>query len=206
MATTESTEWAFDSSGLTIKTEVKKDFVDIAPSSELRGWRKTYADGVYAITEESYEGSGTPVYSVEVGMSQEPLETHPKFTGASATELGYYQLYVKNSRDPALPSGWKPSTSTDTKVQKLWEYRLIGITDYLCPKIVVKMSTLEDDAPVLANIGLVDDPGITVGPSGRTFVLTGASGQQEGSTGKWRNTYEWTGSGTGGWDTYLYTA
>ena len=134
-------------------------------------------------------------------MSQEPIETHEKFKNISAADWKKWNLWKNNTKDEAL-EGWKPDTGAMADLAALYEK---GVTDYLVPRAVVRITRIEGSSPRLSNLGKIDAPsGAPTLPSGANWMLTGASGaKQEG--GKWSNTYEYMSSGPAGWNSEIYS-
>lgn len=80
-----------------------------------------------------------------------------------------------------------------------------GVTDYLVPRAVVRITKTEGSSPRLSKLGKIDAPsGAPTLPSGANWMLTGASGNR-GQDGKWSNTYEYMSSGPAGWDRKIYS-
>jgi hypothetical protein len=207
MATTSRIEETRDPDGITITTTTRQDFADFAPTSNVRSYRKTTEDGVITIIEEMLENVGSARYLVDSSVTQEPLETHSYFASMSDTLKTNWALWKKNPYDPALdPPGWKPNDSGDTQLQTLYYFWKRDITSFLSPRIVVKYTVVESHAPFVHFVGKIADHGLDLGTlpfSDMSFICTGANGQQQGEY--WTNTYEYMGSGAGGWDTNIYS-
>jgi hypothetical protein len=187
-----------DINGIVLTTVTQQAFQQIEPSADARSYQLEHVDGVYTLTEESISGTGT-VFSIESTTTQEPLETHPRFDSIPQDIKAKWARWKKNPQDPEL-AGWKPETEQNSNLQELYSFYTYDVTSYLVPRVVVRMTELEQGPPSLGNIGKLDQPSITAGSG--NFILTGAHGQQEGAN--WRNTYEWLGSGPNGWDAKIY--
>ena len=187
-----------DVTGIILTTTTQQAFTEITPDENARAYQLEHVDGVYTLTAESISGTGT-VFSIESTTTQEPLETHPRFDVISEELKRKWARWKKNPQDPEL-NGWKPDTEQDSNLLELYSFYTYDVTSYLVPRIVVRMTELEQGPPALGNIGKKDQPAIEVGNG--DFILTGAHGQQEGDN--WRNTYEWLGSGPNGWDDKIY--
>lgn len=187
-----------DVTGIVLTTVTQQSFQEIQPSENARAYQLEHVDGVYTLTEETISGTGT-VFSIESTTTQEPLETHPRFDSIPADVKKNWVRWKKNPQDPIL-AGWKPETEEDGTFQELYSFYTYDVTSYLVPRVVVRMTELEQGPPDLGNIGKIDQPSVSAGNG--NFILTGAHGQQEGDN--WRNTYEWLGSGPGGWDEKIY--
>jgi hypothetical protein len=191
---------SMDVNGVVLTTKTSQSFTEFNASSDARAYQKEKADGVWTITEEEISGTGT-IFSIESTTTQEPLETHPRFDSIPTDIKRKWTKWKKNPQDSSL-DGWTPETETNSNLQELYSYYTYDITSYLVPRVVVRMTELEDGPPDLSNIGKLDQPAKKAGPG--NFILTGAHGQEEGK--KWRNTYEWLGSAAGGWDIKIYGA
>lgn len=187
-----------DVTGIILTTTTQQSFQEIEPNASARAYQLEHVDGVYTLTEEFISGTGT-VFSIESTTTQEPLETHPRFDNIPQDIKAKWTRWKKNPQDPEL-NGWKPETEQNGELQELYSFYTYDVTSYLVPRVVVRMTELENGPPALGNVGKLDQPAISAGPG--NFILTGAHGQQEGE--KWRNTYEWLGSGPNGWDAKLY--
>lgn len=210
-------EFAKDVTGIVTQTDTYQDVTDPAPSTSARSWRKEYNDAVYTLVEESLYDQGNPIWSVDATVSSEPLETNHYFAPMERAVRENWLRWKKNPNDPqfqptdsqpnvSATDPWKPELEGETYFA--WMYSLIqkGQEMYFAPRMMVRMSILEDTPPNATRLGFVDQPeqrGFTGNvPAGTDFLLSAARGQQEGN--KWRNTYEWMGSGQGGWDQTIY--
>ncbi|MEI6035624.1 MAG: hypothetical protein WCS65_15265 [Verrucomicrobiae bacterium] len=196
-------ETSTDSKGRAITTETWEAF-DGAPSapSGASNIKRTHTDGKHTLTFDNTPTDSTgEEYSVEGSMSQEPIETHEKFKNISAADWKKWNLWKNNTKDEAL-EGWKPDTGAMADLAALYEK---GVTDYLVPRAVVRITRIEGFSPRLSKLGKIDAPsGAPTLPSGANWMLTGASGaRQEG--GKWSNTYEYMSSGPAGWNSAIYS-
>ena len=196
-------ETSTDSKGRAITTETWEAF-DGAPSapSGASNITRTHTDGKHTLTFDNTPTDSTgEEYSVEGSMSQEPIETHEKFKNISAADWKKWNLWKNNTKDEAL-EGWKPDTGAMADLAALYEK---GVTDYLVPRAVVRITRIEGSSPRLSKLGKIDAPsGAPTLPSGANWMLTGASGaRQEG--GKWSNTYEYMSSGPAGWNSAIYS-
>ena len=196
-------ETSTDSKGRSITSETWEAF-DGPPSapSGASNIKRTHTDGKHTLTFDNTPTDSTgEEYSVEGSMSQEPIETHEKFKGVAAEDWKKWNLWKNNTKDEAL-EGWKPDSGAIADLAALYEK---GVTDYLVPRAVVRITRIEGSSPRLSKLGKIDAPsGAPTLPSGANWMLTGASGaKQEG--GKWSNTYEYMSSGPAGWNSEIYS-
>lgn len=206
-----------------MRTITKQDFKEFEPDAYARSYRKEQVDGVWTVVEEYLVEQGQAVLSVDATTSTEPLETNSIFAkGIPASIKQYWTAWKRNPMSPMLAqaksgsegSWWTPDVDgvKNSNFSLFYERWVIGYDSYLAPRIVIRKTILEDEAPDCAEVGLISDPpaGVNV-PDGINFIQTSARGQIEGD--KWRNTYEWLGSnvnsinasGTAGWDPVVYT-
>jgi len=210
MAINTKSESTTDSKGVVVTTQTWEAF-DSEPSAPAgaKNIKRTHADGKYTLTYDDAAGSEDPndptnsggtTYSVEGSMSQEPIETHEKFRSVSAEDWKKWNLWKNNSKDEEL-AGWKPEEGAIAELSALYDK---GVTDYLVPRAVVRVTKIEGGSPQLSRLGKISSPaGAPTLPSGATWMLTGASGNS-GADGKWSNSYEYMSSGPAGWNTDIY--
>ena len=212
-------EKLIDSKGNPIVTETWEDFEEeppIPPSATriARNVRRSHSEGKYVLTfdrspffDEGEPGQGngsTDSYSVEGSLSQEPIETHPKFKTLTVNDWKNWRTWKDNPADPAL-NGWKPSQEpTDSPLYLLWKLYSKGITDYLVPRAVVRERRNETSPPNLSRLGKIQPPQNAPNlPSGGNWLLSGVSGTQE-QNASWTNSYEYLSSGENGWNNDIY--
>jgi hypothetical protein len=191
-----------DPTGLITRTTTKQAFQWEDPSPDCRSYRVTQTDGVVTVVEENFDDMPA-VYALDVSTTQEPVESHPYFAPLSQKNRQDWAIWKQNPNNPDL-NGWTPADETGTEFSTLYALWTKGITNYFAPRIVIKVTTLEDTEPNASEVGIISDPGYggNVGPV--NFILTGLSGQQEGL--KWRVTREFLGSARGSnWEAVLYT-
>lgn len=203
MALTETqVEVSKDPTGLITRTETKQGFAWADPAADCRSYRITQTDGVVTVVEEFFDDM-PPVYSLDISTTQEPVESHPYFKELTTKQRQDWALWKQNPNNPDL-NGWNPAEDTDGKIVTLFLLWQKGITSYFAPRLVIKHTTLEDSAPSAAQVGSISNTGYSGDTGPVNFILTGLSGQQEGT--KWRVTREYLGSARGSnWDTVLYT-
>jgi hypothetical protein len=173
---------------------------------------KEYTDGVYKVsykvtgdTTGRGVGGGSSSYSYEIrtSLSTEPLLTHPYFQSGGKWDLSAKAKELAEMKsDPAAIARYAEGSDA------LGEYagRLNdGVESYFAPSITLHISQDESTLPNLSTIGKIATlSNVPTVPSGCTWMLTGCQSTALQS-GKWRNVYEYRLSGSGGWDTGLYT-
>jgi hypothetical protein len=216
MATLVKQTYAKDSKGFVSTEQVYEAFDGpISPDAAARSYVQSVSDGKYTLTQTFTDevpnpdpgGGGPPTvfpdaWSIEISTSAEPIENHSIFAGVSDAEWVKISTWKRNPNDPAL-NGWTPASagSTGVKFQQLYTR---GNTTFLAPRIVIKHTYTSTTKPSLTAVGKRNFPSFASGitPSGVDFIVTGASLIQDGSN--YKISYEWLGSGNGGWDPTLY--
>jgi hypothetical protein len=198
-------EWSQNSKGQMIESQTWESFTS-PPSAPFgaKNIRRSHADGKFTLVcDIAPNQNDADGYSVEGSMSQEPIETHEKFTDIGDEDWKKWNLWKNNPNDDEL-SGWKPSEQSGPMglLGRLYEK---GVTDYLVPRAVVRIQRSEGTPPRLSRLGRIEAPaGSPTLPSGANWMLTGASGIRGEEPGKWINTYEYMSSGPAGWDRDIY--
>jgi len=202
MATQTQISVAKDPTGLVTRTTTKQSLTWEDPSADARSYNVTQVDGIVTIVEENFDQM-PPVYALDVSSTQEPVESHPYFAELTPKQRRDWALWKQNPNNPDL-NGYNPENDEDGKMVTLFLLWQKGITNYLAPRIVIKCTTLEDSDPSAADVGRISETGYGGNTGSVDFLLTGLSGQQEGS--KWRVTREYLGSANGSvWETVLYS-
>lgn len=201
MATITQVERSADPTGLITETITTQDFAELTPSGSARSYRITQADGVWTRVEESF-AENPVVYAVDVSTTQEPIESHPFFLSMTAKDRENWAIWKQNPNNPDL-NGWTPATSTDSNFVLLYDFWQKGITNYFAPRIVIKQTTLETEAPTVSNVGKLSATGYPGDTGSVDFILAGVSAQQEGTN--FRMTREYLGSAFGTvWNADIY--
>lgn len=204
MALTETQiEVSKDPTGLITRTTTKQTLGPWEdPSADCRSYRVNQTDGVVTVVEEFFDEM-PPVYALDVSTTQEPVESHPYFASLTAKNRKDWAMWKQSPNNPDL-NGWTPADETDEVFSTLYALWTKGITNYFAPRIVIKLTTLEDTEPSAADVGIISETGYGGNTGPVNFILTGLSGQQEGA--KWRVTREFLGSARGSnWEEVLYT-
>ena len=215
MSTLVRTETGRDQRGNKFQTNVYESFTSILPSANASSWSLTHADAVFTLTETFTEqvpdpgggggGAGFPdIWSLDITTSSEPIETNKVFRdGLSASEMAEWTAW-KQGRDGDYADGF-PASSGNASVQALFARFNRGETDYLAPRIVLKLQKVYVTPPSLGGVGYAQGTPsgcpFTV-PTGTNWLFTGATSVTEG--GKYRVTQEWMSSSNGPWDSYIY--
>jgi hypothetical protein len=216
MSTLTKIETGRDARGNLYQTKIWKGFAEITPASSATSYTLTQEDGVYTLTETFTQnvpdpggggGSYPDIWSLDVSTITEPLETNDHFKNGMAGEAMAQWCAWKLGREPGAntyPSGF-PADSTNPVVQDIYERFNRGETDYLSPRVVLKLQRLYLVPPDLNGTGFA-----MAKPAGCPFTFrsdvnflqTGATAVTEG--GLYRGTLEWLASKPGNWDQLIY--
>lgn len=230
MPTQTKYEESMDINKVVMRTITRQGFDEFEPNEGVRSYRKEQFDGVWTVVEEYLFSQGNPQWSVDGTVSTEPLESNRIFKLSIPDNLKrMWAAWKRNPQSPMITkdqaakqgvtvSGtwWDPLNDGCVASSDFYAFYIrwvIGYDSYLAPRIVIRMTELEDGPASQENVGKLDTGWTGSGvhaPDGVNFILTAARGQQEGA--KWRNTYEWMGSssqslnvnGNAGWDPLLY--
>jgi len=159
----------------------------------------------------AYDGNSPADYekSFEASASSEPIETNPYFIGSdrnnptvTATELALIKRCVENNQPYTL--ALYPSGTTNGTV--LWRMMMQGITSWNKVGGVYRVTRTNSQAPLNPKgVGYIvkTPPGAPSIPKTQNWLFTGYSWNRSG--GLVTYTEEYTLSGPGGWEYYLYT-
>lgn len=205
-----------DAHGVVTIKKTLESFSDFAPDAGLEQGLQSYtktvdsnAGPLYTIDQEVIDQGGTEHYSIEIGNSTEPIESHVRYSGAfvevwQKQELKKWHQWKQDEKNPLLV-GWLPNQSPSWAVQEFYTLWSEGITDYYEPKITLKKEIIEANPPNLDGLGLMLPSSIYPGEDNlenRNFLFIGGSGRQSGKW--WTNTYEYLLSGAKGWNSIVY--
>ena len=202
MATITQIERSADPTGLVTETITTQDFAELEPSGSARSYKISQADGVWTRVEESFADNPV-VYAIDVSTTQEPVESNPIFQDMTTPEREKWAQWKQNPTNPVL-AGWTPAEEGAFPFTHLYYLWQLGITNYFAPRIVIKQTSLETEAPDVGDVGKLSATGYPGNSGDVNFILAGVSGQQEGT--HFRVTREYLGSAVGTvWDDSLYT-
>lgn len=206
---------ARDARGFYTTENTYESFEEMTPSTTAKSYTQTQDDGKFQLTEvfvdqvPNPDPDGPPkvfpeTWGVEVSTAAEPIESHPKFSAITSAQWTQYRYWRNGQTSSLSPSTWTPSTQMGDLGATLEDAIAKNITTYLVPKIVIKHSFTSATKPELENIGKINFPSFATGmtPAGVNFIVTGCSATQEGAY--YKTSYEWLGSGLGGWSQFLY--
>lgn len=164
----------------------------------------------YAFTFES-NGSSPSDSQIQINgqCAQEPIETHPRFNGASGggTVTDEDLAAIKKSLSDGSTPNFSGTGSALTAAQNLYKLMLKGVTNYYTPSGITYSETFDETAkPSLRNLAAINNPP-TDAPTlntGMNWLLISLRAQKiyqpDTKTSIWRVTREWLASGPRGWN------
>jgi hypothetical protein len=220
MSTLTRVETGRDARGNLYQTKVYKGFEALTPSNSATSYTLTHEDGVYTLSETFTEnvpdpgggaGSFPDIWSLDVSTITEAMESNLYFkNGMTLEQMGWWTAW-KMGRDAEkgkiYPIDGFPGSgpSTSAVVQQIYERFNRGETDYLSPRVVVKLQRVYATPPNLGGTGYATGniPGCPFSfRSDVNFLQTGATAVTEGNL--FRVTLEWLVSKPGNWDILIY--
>lgn len=183
-----------------------------APTGQtIKNVRRSIADGRATLTyDEVPEGVGD-TYSISGTASQEPLATHPFFQPAGKFEVTAkeWTLWAQIEKgETSLKDEMEKKTGPDGPwsdgFKKFIELTLSGFTDYLQPRVTIRVTDTNAQEPDLSELGKIASPN----PSptladGANWLLTSVDATEDADK-NWDITKEFMSSGPGGWNEDIY--
>jgi hypothetical protein len=177
-----------------------------APSGDtIRNVRRSIADGRAVLTYDQVDETVGDSYSISGTASQEPLATHPFFQeGAkwAVTDLEW-QKWDKWQKDGADISQ-QNITSEGEGFQKFIKLFLAGFTDYLQPRVSLRVTDANTEEPDLSELGKIADPVSSPTLADKANWLMSGCDATVDSDGNWEVTREYMSSGPNGWNADIY--
>ncbi len=174
--------------------------------STIRNVRRAIADGRAVLTYDEVDATVGDSYSISGTASQEPLATHPFFqpTGKWAVTDDEWKTWDKWQKE-ATDIASQTLTSYSQGFQKFITLSLRGFTDYLQPRVSIRVVDANTDEPDLDEIGKIASPSkAPVLPYGANWLLTGVDASEDADR-NWEVTREYMSSGPGGWNAEIYS-
>ncbi len=184
-----------------------------APSGEsIRNVRRSISDGRAVLIYDEIDASVGDGYSITGTASQEPLATHPFFQKGgkweiSAEEWAIWDKVEKGETSiemeglKAVPAGGKPWSEG---FKKFIELSLSGFTDYLQPRVTIRVTDANTDEPDLSELGkIADPPQAPTLADGANWLMTGCDATRDADN-NWEVTRDYISSGPGGWNEDIY--
>ena len=184
---------------------------DVQVTGEEKGWCKIEARYYGALSTSdstSINEDNPPEYSLDLSVSEEPLETHPRYVD-NLTVAEIQEAVDKATNPPKDKAGeLKVVDQAGWGAGKIELYDFLrgGLVSYRDPKVSWSESWVDDEMPNLNKIGEIvanpagNPPALA---AGRNWLLTGIKMVPRGGIFECSKVYE--ASGRGGWKTVLYS-
>jgi hypothetical protein len=181
------------------------DEIQRPQGAKIRNVRQSIADGRAVMTYDEVDAEAGDTYTVSGTASQEPLATHPFFQtdGKWAVTDEEWQKWDKWQKEGADISQ-QNITSEGEGFQKFIKLTLAGFTDYLQPRVSIRVTDANTEEPDLSELGKIADPAkAPTLADGANWLLTGVDASEDADK-NWEVTREYMSSGPGGWNEDIY--
>jgi hypothetical protein len=181
------------------------DDINAPSGSKIRNVRRSIADGRAVLTYDEIDESVGDGYSVSGTASQEPLATHPNFQPGGKWEVivdewKVWDKWQKEGTDIAAENTDEYSDG----FKKFIALYISGFTDYLQPRVSIRVTDANAEEPDLSELGKIAEP--VKAPTladGANWLMTGVDATQD-ADGNWEITREYISSGPNGWNSDIY--
>lgn len=180
--------------------------------SKVRNVRRSISEGRAVLTFDKIDDNVGDSYTVSGTASQEPLATHPFFQtnakwAVTDDEWKTWDKWQKEGTDISKEN----LTSFSEGFQKFITLYLKGFTDYLQPRVTVRIVNAQSEEPDLEELGKISTPNLApILPNGGNWLLSGVDAEKDLSVDEsqpgWTVTMEYMSSGPGGWNSDIYGA
>ncbi len=181
------------------------DDIGAPGGSSIRNVRRSIADGRAILQYDIVDSTVGDSYSISGTASQEPLATHPHFQAGGKWEVSdaewkKWDKWQKEGTDLETVS----SQGLSVGFSKFIELYISGFTDYLQPRVTIRVIDASTTEPSLTNLGKISVPSKKPTlPSGADWLLSGVDATQD-ADGNWEVAREYISSGPGGWNEDIY--
>jgi hypothetical protein len=179
-----------------------------APTGQtIKNVRRAIADGRAVLTYDEVPDGVGDSYSISGTASQEPLATHPFFQpngkwAVTDDEWKTWDKWQKEGTDIASES----LTSFSEGFQKFVALTLRGFTDYLQPRVTIRVTDTNSKEPDLSELGKIASPSPSPAlADGANWLLVSVDATEDADK-NWDITKEYMSSGPGGWNEDIYGA
>lgn len=157
--------------------------------------------------QQSGEDEETPVYTIGLSLSEEPLLSHIRYKDLVEEEVEALRAIASGKETSDSGTSYKDLIESELGLEALAKIQR-GQVSYYSPKITWRESFVRDrgvKTSELNKIGEIDDPSgePPALAQDRTWLLNGVTQTQEGRS--FRIEREWLASDRGGWDPEIYT-
>ena len=178
-----------------------------APSgTTIRNVRRSIADGRATLTYDEVDATVGDAYSVSGTASQEPLATHPYFQpeGKWAVSEAEWKKWDKWQKEGTDLTTLTLTSEGGVGFQSFIYLYLRGFTDYLQPRVSIRVTDANTTEPDLDELGkIATPPKAPTLDGGANWLMTGCDASED-ADGNWEVTREFMSSGPGGWNVYIY--
>jgi hypothetical protein len=184
-----------------------EDAIPRPTGSSIRNVRRSITDGRATLQYDIVDSSVGDSYSLSGTASQEPLATHPFFQASGKwavtnDEWKTWDKWQKEGTDIATQT----LTSFSTGFQKFVELYLKGFTDYLQPRLTLRLVDANTTAPTITNLGKIASPAQAPAlEASANWLLSGIDASRDAEN-NWEVSREYISSGPGGWNADIYSA
>jgi hypothetical protein len=179
-----------------------------APTGQtIKNVRRAIADGRAVLTYDEVPDGVGDTYSISGTASQEPLATHPFFQpgGKWAVTDDEWKTWDKWQKE-GTDIGSESLTSFSEGFQKFIQLTLSGFTDYLQPRVTIRVTDTNSKEPDLSELGKIANPNpAPTLADGANWLLTSVDATEDADQ-NWDITKEYMSSGPGGWNEDIYGA
>jgi hypothetical protein len=181
---------------------------------KVRNIRRSLADGRATLTFDKIDANVGDAYTISGTASQEPLATHPHFQpeGKWAVTEEEWQKWDKWQKEGA-DIAQQNITSEGEGFQKFIKLSLAGFTDFLQPRVTIRIVDANTEEPDLSELGKIAEPAQAPPlADGANWLMTGMDASKDLSINDedgepaWEVTREYMSSGPGGWNADIYGA
>lgn len=178
--------------------------------ARVRNVRRSLVDGRATLTYDEIDSNVGDSYTLTGTASQEPIATHPHFqtNGKWAITDEEWKTWDKWQKEGTDIAG-ESLTSYGQGFQKFVQLYLKGFTDYLQPRVTVRIVNAQAQEPNLQELGKIASP--SQAPTladGANWLLSGLDAEKDLSVDEgepaWTVTMEYMSSGPGGWNADIY--
>lgn len=184
-----------------------EDAISKPSGSSIRNVRRSLADGRATLQYDIVDSTVGDSYSLTGTASQEPLATHPYFQesgkwAVTETEWKTWDKWQKEGADISKET----LTSFSEGFQKFISLYLKGFTDYMQPRITLRLVDANTSEPTIDGIGKIATPSKAPDLNdGANWLLTGIDASPDADN-NWEVSREYISSGPGGWNADIYGA
>jgi hypothetical protein len=182
-----------------------EDAIQKPSGSSIRNVRKSLADGRATLQYDIVDSTVGDTYSLTGTASQEPLATHPYFQdngkwAVTVDEWKTWDKWQKEGTDIAAQT----LTTYSTGFQKFIELYLKGFTDYLQPRLTLRLVDANTSEPTITDLGKIASPAkAPTLDDGANWLLAGIDASPDADN-NWEVSREYISSGPGGWNADIY--